>query len=222
MRLTTADRLADCRALCRVVASRISWLAILQRRCATASAPVVFADTELRRPEHTLPSSRTPAPRDLKVFVTAVARPGDHVDKSQDAPPATTVIQRRIKRRKAPAEVLGTASTSDKAKLAGNRKAKTALASEQATWHGKTGDNKDLVHHSDRRSQHLSIKHTERMAEAGIDLSVETVGGAEGNALAEYVVHSGAYAAPLGPRSPSNLQKRSDQPDRPMEIDARS
>jgi hypothetical protein len=108
MRLTTADRLANCRALCRVVASRISWLANLQPRPPTAYAAVVFADTELRRPEHTLPSSQTSAPRDLKAFVTAVARPGDHVDKSQDAPPATTVIRRSLKRLKALAEGLGT------------------------------------------------------------------------------------------------------------------
>ena len=95
-------------------------------------------------------------------------------------------------------------------------------ALDQAIWQRKAPDNKGLVHHSDRGSQYLSIKYTERLAEAEIDLSVGTVGDAYDNALAECVIHSGAYAAPLGPRSPPYVQNRSDQPDRPMEIDARS
>ena len=40
----------------------------------------------------------------------------------------------------------------------------------------------------DRGSQNLSIKHTERLAEAEIDLSVGTVGDAYDNALAERVI----------------------------------
>jgi len=58
-------------------------------------------------------------------------------------------------------------------------------ALEQAIWQRKTPDNKDLVHHSDRGSQYLSIKYTERLAEAEIDLSVGTVGDAYDNALGE-------------------------------------
>ncbi len=61
-------------------------------------------------------------------------------------------------------------------------------ALEQAIWQRKTPDNKDLVHHSDRGSQYLSIKYTERLAEADIDLSVGTVGDAYDNALAECVI----------------------------------
>ena len=95
-------------------------------------------------------------------------------------------------------------------------------ALEQAIWQRKTPDNKRLVHHSDRGSQYLSIKYTERLASAEIDLSVGTVGYAYDNALAECVIHSGAYAAPLGPRSPPYVQNRGHQPDRPVEIDARS
>jgi putative transposase len=95
-------------------------------------------------------------------------------------------------------------------------------ALDQAIWQRKTPDNKSLVHHSDRGSQYLSIKYTERLAEAEIDLSVGTVGDAYDNALAECVIHSGAYAAPLGPRSPPYVQNRGHQPDRPLEIDARS
>ncbi len=61
-------------------------------------------------------------------------------------------------------------------------------ASEQAIWQRKTPDNKALVHHSDCGSQYLSIKYTERLAEAEIDLSVGTVGDAYNNALAECVI----------------------------------
>ena len=61
-------------------------------------------------------------------------------------------------------------------------------ALDQAIWKRKTPDNKSLVHHSDRGSQYLSIKYTERLAEAEIDLSVGTVGDAYDNALAECVI----------------------------------
>lgn len=45
-----------------------------------------------------------------------------------------------------------------------------------------------LIHHSDRGSQYLSIKYTERLAEAGIDTSVGSVGDSYDNALAESVI----------------------------------
>ena len=61
-------------------------------------------------------------------------------------------------------------------------------ALDQAIWQRKTLDNKSLVHHSDRGSQYLSIKYTERLAQAEIDLSVGTVGDAYDNALAECVM----------------------------------
>ena len=61
-------------------------------------------------------------------------------------------------------------------------------APEQAIWQRKTQDNKDLVHHPDRGSPYLSIKYTERLAEAEIDLSVGTVGDACDNALAGCVI----------------------------------
>lgn len=44
-----------------------------------------------------------------------------------------------------------------------------------------------LVHHSDRGSQYLSIKYTERLAEAGIEPSVGSVGDSYDNALAETI-----------------------------------
>ena len=61
-------------------------------------------------------------------------------------------------------------------------------ALDQAIWQRKTLDNRSLVHHSDRGSQYLSIKYTERLAQAEIDLSVGTVGDAYDNALAECVM----------------------------------
>ena len=45
-----------------------------------------------------------------------------------------------------------------------------------------------LVHHSDRGVQYLSIRYTERLAEAGIDPSVGSRGDAYDNALAETVI----------------------------------
>ena len=45
-----------------------------------------------------------------------------------------------------------------------------------------------LVHHSDRGVQYLSIRYTERLAEAGIVPSVGSVGDSYGNALAETVI----------------------------------
>ena len=46
----------------------------------------------------------------------------------------------------------------------------------------------DLVHHSDRGVQYLSIRYTERLAEAGIERSVGSVGDSYDNALAESVI----------------------------------
>ena len=47
---------------------------------------------------------------------------------------------------------------------------------------------KGLIHHSDRGSQYLSIKYTERLAEAGIDPSVGSIGDSYDNALAESTI----------------------------------
>ena len=45
-----------------------------------------------------------------------------------------------------------------------------------------------LVHHSDRGVQYLSIRYTDRLAEAGIVPSVGSVGDSYDNALAETVI----------------------------------
>ena len=46
----------------------------------------------------------------------------------------------------------------------------------------------ELIHHSDRGVQYLSIRYTERLAEAGIERSVGSVGDSYDNALAETVI----------------------------------
>ena len=43
------------------------------------------------------------------------------------------------------------------------------------------------LHHSDRGSRYVSIKHTERLAGAGIEPSVGSVGDSYDNALAETI-----------------------------------
>jgi transposase InsO family protein len=52
-----------------------------------------------------------------------------------------------------------------------------------------------LVHHSDRGSQYVSIRYTERLAEAGIEPSVGSRGDSYDNALAETI--NGLYKAEL-------------------------
>ena len=58
-------------------------------------------------------------------------------------------------------------------------------ALEQALWSRSTTG--ELVHHSDRGCQYLSIHYTERLAEAGIESSVGSVGDSYDNALAETI-----------------------------------
>jgi transposase InsO family protein len=59
-------------------------------------------------------------------------------------------------------------------------------ALEQALYDRDT--DADLVHHSDRGGQYLSIRYTERLAEAGIEPSVGSRGDSYDNALAETVI----------------------------------
>src|SRR5512134_1478240 len=46
----------------------------------------------------------------------------------------------------------------------------------------------DLVHHSDRGTQYLSMRYTHRLAEAGIEPSVGSRGDSYDNALAESII----------------------------------
>jgi putative transposase len=61
-------------------------------------------------------------------------------------------------------------------------------ALEQAIYDRCDAATSDLVHHSDRGTQYLSIRYTERLADAGIELSVGSRGDAYDNALAETVI----------------------------------
>ncbi|OWJ80904.1 MULTISPECIES: IS3 family transposase [Paracoccaceae] len=60
-------------------------------------------------------------------------------------------------------------------------------ALEQAVHDRRPGKGMGLVHHSDRGSQYLSIRYSERLAEAGIEPSVGSVGDSYDNALAETI-----------------------------------
>ena len=61
-------------------------------------------------------------------------------------------------------------------------------ALEQALYERRVEPTQPLVHHSDRGVQYLSIRYTERLAEAGIEPSVGRVGNSYDNALAETII----------------------------------
>ena len=64
-------------------------------------------------------------------------------------------------------------------------------ALEQALW--LRGKPKGVIHHSDRGSQYLSSRYTDRLHEAGFNASVGSVGDSYDNALAETI--NGLYKA---------------------------
>ncbi len=66
-------------------------------------------------------------------------------------------------------------------------------ALEQALWARKPVGK--FVHHSDRGTQYLSIRYTERLAEAGIEASVGSTGDSYDNALfkAEVIYRRGLW-----------------------------
>jgi len=66
-------------------------------------------------------------------------------------------------------------------------------ALEQALYDRRPLYRGGLVHHSDRGSQYVSIRYSERLAEAGIEPSVGSVGDSYDNALAETI--NGLYKA---------------------------
>ena len=66
-------------------------------------------------------------------------------------------------------------------------------ALEQALHERRPVSGGGLVHHSDRGSQYVSIKYTERLADAGLVPSVGSVGDSYDNALAETI--NGLYKA---------------------------
>jgi putative transposase len=68
-------------------------------------------------------------------------------------------------------------------------------ALEMALWSRRTHEIAGLIHHSDRGSQYLAIRYTERLAEAGAVPSVGSRGDSYDNALAESF--NGLYKAEL-------------------------
>ncbi len=72
-------------------------------------------------------------------------------------------------------------------------------ALEQALHERRPVHRGGLIHHSDRGSQYVSIKYSERLAEAGIEPSVGSVGDSYDNALAEAI--NGLYKAEVIHRS---------------------
>lgn len=84
-------------------------------------------------------------------------------------------------------------------RIVGWRASRTAHASfvldalEQALHDRRPLRRDGLVHHSDRGSQYVSIKYTERLADAGVEPSVGSVGDSYDNALAETI--NGLYKA---------------------------
>jgi transposase InsO family protein len=84
-------------------------------------------------------------------------------------------------------------------RIVGWRASRTAHAGfvldalEQALHDRKPVQGGGLIHHSDRGVQYVSIRYTERLAEAGIEPSVGSVGDSYDNALAETI--NGLYKA---------------------------
>ena len=68
-------------------------------------------------------------------------------------------------------------------------------ALEQALYARQPECDSRLIHHSDRGSQYVSIRYSERLAEAGVEPSVGSKGDSYDNALAETI--NGLYKAEL-------------------------
>ena len=68
-------------------------------------------------------------------------------------------------------------------------------ALEQALYTRQPERDSSLIHHSDRGSQYVSIRYSERLAEAGVEPSVGSKGDSYDNALAETI--NGLYKAEL-------------------------
>lgn len=68
-------------------------------------------------------------------------------------------------------------------------------ALEQALYARQPDKSAGLIHHSDRGSQYVSIRYTERLGEMGIRPSVGSTGDAYDNALAETI--NGLYKTEL-------------------------
>lgn len=98
LRLATADRLANCIALCCVLAWRVSWLTMLSREAPEADPTAVFSDAERHLLEQATPERKREGPRNLDFYVRADARLEGYLNRACDSPPGTTVIWRGFSR----------------------------------------------------------------------------------------------------------------------------
>ena len=100
-------------------------------------------------------------------------------------------------------------------RIVGWRVSRTAQASfvldalEQALHERRPAHRGGLVHHSDRGSQYVSIKYTERLAEAGIEPSVGTVGD---SGACPRAGEAGPGGQRIGRDDQRPLQSRGDPP----------
>ena len=76
-------------------------------------------------------------------------------------------------------------------------------ALEQALYARVVGPRDALVHHGDRGAQYLSIRYTERLAQAGIEQSVGSVGDSYDNALAGEAAKQNHHRAVQGRGDPT-------------------
>lgn len=87
-------------------------------------------------------------------------------------------------------------------------------ALEQALYARQPERDGSLICHSDRGSQYVSIRYSERLAEAGIETSVGSKGDSYDNALAETI--NGLYKAELihrrAPWKPWSLRRSNGCP----------
>ena len=98
VRLTTADRLANCIAICCVVAWRIHWTFMLRRNDPNASPRAVFTDMEIEVLDDAPPGPAPGVARNLDFYVIRVARLGGYLARRHDPPPGSTVVWRGLSR----------------------------------------------------------------------------------------------------------------------------
>lgn len=98
VRLTTADRLANCIALCCVVARRIHWMTMLRRGDPDAAPGAVFTALEIEFLDASRADAGQGITRNLDFYVMCVARLGGYLARRHDAPPGATILWRGCSR----------------------------------------------------------------------------------------------------------------------------
>ena len=98
IRLTTADRLANCIALACITAWRIFWMTMLRRAEPVDDPAAVFTDMDLTLLARTAVAKTASQSHDLEFCLTAVARLDAYLARRRDPPPGTTVLWRGFSR----------------------------------------------------------------------------------------------------------------------------